>query len=877
VLIHALADPEPEVRMAAIYAIEQGVYDIYDLRYWRDAVEPIIACLDDQDLDVRSKAASILGRLGDRRAVEPLCLLLEEQDEELLYVVLKSLSSLRDPRAIEPILKLFDRPRTDLHWEALSVLVELGGPPVMERLLAQLLDRRELDEILYTFVEYLGRRTLPLLAAALEREEEPQRRRMLAELLSYFLDLHALEIFLADAKQREDLEVRLKAFNILTNYPDDPRVHDIFFAAITDEDQEIRMAAFDSLMSFSEGPRVMPALLAAFHGENEELRGMAAMQLSGTEDPRSFDALLMLRNDPDAEMRRLLLEHIRRYQPHDERVLEVLLEAVNDKDSDNRWKAIHALADWYARYAEDRERIFTTLSGKLDDADPAVRRHAATALGALNDIRALEPLLGLLRDEQAVVRLNAATALGKLGDDRAVEPLCRQLGDRYESARTAAKRALAQLGEPRAIPTLVWRGLHELRNERDLRETTRVLQRLGYPSGRRETPTPPWDEFLLLINRSYTGDIAGRQALAELKEPANYEKLLALARGEFVIPDSRYDERELNERLAIEALGRIGDQRAVEELVKLFDNSTLTSKCQSILEELMRFHDSRIIPCLITGFRCGKDQYERWEIVKALVCYDDPRVTSALRQALTNEPDNEVRNIIAAALARRGDEEAFGMLLRDVDTQQRYWALNALGGTGDPRALDKLLAMLRDPEIGNQAIDGLTAFLEAARDPAAYERAVEAALPLIEGKDDRAMQLLQPIARRHDRRATPPLLRLLKNSPSWIFDDCASLIDTGDPAALPPLLELLQAGLIRQRVSVAKALGKCADPRAVPALIDALRGGPTPARIQAAVSLGRLHAREALAPLTAASKEDTSARVRAAAVEALAAIDTTEQ
>jgi|GEM_PF-2682156 len=872
VLIRALADPEPDVQMAAMMAIRQGADDIYDLHYWHDAVEPLIACLVDRDLDMRFKAASILGRLGDRRAVEPLCMLLEEPDDEIINVVLESLWQLRDPRAIEPILKLIDRPRTDLFWAAFSILTEQGDLSAIERLLARLLESPETD---YGLIEgtanSLGQRAVPLLATALEREEEPERRRTLAGLLSDFADPRALEVFLADAEQREDFDIRRNAFDMLAGYTDDPRVRDILLAAITDENQEIRRVAFDSLMSFSQDARVMPALLAAFHGEDKELRRMAAECLCGLNDPRSLESLFTLRADPDVGMRGLLLEHIIQRLPQEERSLEMLFESVNDTDNNVRTQAYHALAEWYARYTEDRERIFTALSGKLDDADPAVRRHAATALGTLDDIRALEPLLAALRDEKAVVRLNAAVALGNLGDDRAVEPLCRQLGDRYESARTAAKRALAQLGEPRAIPALVWKGLRELRSERNLRETTRALQRLGYPSGRRGTPAPPRDEFLMLMIRSRAGNASGRQALAELKEPANYEKLLALARGEFVIPDSRYYERERYERLAIETLGRIG---AVEPLVALFDRSKLTSQCRTIIQELMRFHDPRIIPCLITGLRCEEEPWERVKFVEALVVYDDPRVAAALRQAMANEPENEVREVINVALAGRGDEEAFGILLRDAEDQQEYRVIVPLGGTGDPRALEKLLPMLHNQKVAYQAISGLAAFLEAARDPADYERAVEAALPLIEGEEEAAFQLLRPMARRQDRRATAPLLRLLKNSPAWIFEENINLlVATGDPAALPPLLELLNDGLIQQRVSVANAFSACADPRAITALIDALQAAPTPVRLQSVASLGRLQSREALAVLTAASKGDTSARVRAAAAEALAAIN----
>ncbi|OGW55179.1 MAG: hypothetical protein A2Y81_07070 [Nitrospirae bacterium RBG_13_43_8] len=57
-----------------------------------------------------------------------------------------------------------------------------------------------------------------------------------------------------------------------------------------------------------------------------------------------------------------------------------------------------------------------------------VRRNAATALGQIQDARAVESLIPALKDKDAIVRINAVTALGEIGKP-AVESLIVNIPD----------------------------------------------------------------------------------------------------------------------------------------------------------------------------------------------------------------------------------------------------------------------------------------------------------------------------------------------------------------------------------------------------------------------------------------------------------------
>lgn len=87
------------------------------------------------------------------------------------------------------------------------------------------------------------------------------------------------------------------------------------------------------------------------------------------------------------------------------------------------------------------------------DEDEWVRGCAAEALGQLGDSRAFEPLLEAFHQD-IWVRSRAAEALGRLGDPRATAALKEALRSPNEVLRNRAQRALEKLGSPVTIPSV---------------------------------------------------------------------------------------------------------------------------------------------------------------------------------------------------------------------------------------------------------------------------------------------------------------------------------------------------------------------------------------------------------------------------------------
>ncbi len=130
-----------------------------------------------------------------------------------------------------------------------------------------------------------------------------------------------------------------------------------------------------------------------------------------------------------------------------------LADRLNDPDHEVRDAAERALADMGGV-------AVPVLLTRLGDANPAVRRTAATVLGEIGDPRAITPLLGALADEDIGVRQSAAEALGALKAEAAIPFLVKLLDDPVPVVRSSALTGLDRMGRPAAL-----RALHDWREQ----------------------------------------------------------------------------------------------------------------------------------------------------------------------------------------------------------------------------------------------------------------------------------------------------------------------------------------------------------------------------------------------------------------------------
>jgi HEAT repeat protein len=171
------------VRSQAVYAL---------LRIGnRQAVEPLIAALKDEDGGIRFVAAEALGKIGDARAVEPLIVALKDENEPVRYFSAEALGKIRDPRAVRPLIAALNDKSETVHRLA-SVALDKIGASGLE----------------------------PLIAAL--KDENLAVRGYAARALGKIGDARAVQPLIAALKNDEDEGVRYSADVALVAYVNDP-------------------------------------------------------------------------------------------------------------------------------------------------------------------------------------------------------------------------------------------------------------------------------------------------------------------------------------------------------------------------------------------------------------------------------------------------------------------------------------------------------------------------------------------------------------------------------------------------------------------------------------------------------------------------------
>ena len=217
----------------------------------------------------------------------------------------------------------------------------------------------------------------------------------------------------------------------------------------------------------------------------------------------------------------------------------------------------------------------------LKDPDPAVGAAAIEAIGHVADGAALAALVHLLEDE--ATREKAAEVLGRLKDPGALEPLTGMLKSADPTARRMAAESLEALADPRSVdawveamadPDLLEIASRSLKRIAELRERiTEVLDRL-----RDMDDTVALEEARIGVSMDLI--TLGRPAVPDLLEALN---------------DDLWVVREA----AAQALGIIGDLRAVEPLIEKAKTDRDRGVRESCIRALGEFGDSRSVDVLV--------------------------------------------------------------------------------------------------------------------------------------------------------------------------------------------------------------------------------------------------------------------------------------
>jgi len=368
----------------------------------------------------RCYASSALGTLGDNLAIPALIQRLRDEDIDVSIDAVEALGRIGNPEAIPALLEsLTNDPNGEVKTAIVEALGKIGGEEVIAPLLEiakscpddmdDTQDWNDWWDMQLKAVETLGRlrvnQAVPVLAAILEDEEG------------------------------QDIESEvLKALALIGG-------ETVLIKRLTEgSPRERRRAAI--ALGFSHGAEARKALARAMTDKVGEVRVAAIRALGKQGASQYLDVMLRFLKDPDAEMRRAVIEVTRHFSVTEPEKIATLL---TDSSPAVRAAALSALRDIESLPQEILEQIRSC----LNDPDDTVVAAACSLLSHLGDQTIRQKLLQILSDRERDVSLRSivATALGILGDSEALNILSWAVKDEAQPVRFAALNALMQLDQ----------------------------------------------------------------------------------------------------------------------------------------------------------------------------------------------------------------------------------------------------------------------------------------------------------------------------------------------------------------------------------------------------------------------------------------------
>ena len=397
--------------------------------------------MKDEKVRVRLAAVDALGMLKDRRATEVTHSFLRDKRAVLALAAIDALGQIGDSTAVNALVTVVQEEVPVLRLAAIDALGQIGDSTAVDVLCLQ--TQSKISQVRWVSAVALGRigspRAIGPLANLLGDEE--MRRTVLLALAQIDKNWRA----------RPEVEMAVERFQRDLMQDD----------VLGDKQAIVRFRALEGLNAVVPDWReknwaeelVMHWCRWVTVGNDDE-RKVAARFLGDLKDQRAVQALLVAVEDRDRNVRQQAIQSLGKMR--DMRAAGVLRRVVVGEDRFVRAAAARALGALRDTSAVDmlisvvdREMHLEGRSGE------ELMKSIARALGNLNDRRGIDTLIRLLGHPGEHVRSSAAQSLGQIGDPRAADALAQALNDGSVFVRWSAAWALVTLKDARVVPVLV--------------------------------------------------------------------------------------------------------------------------------------------------------------------------------------------------------------------------------------------------------------------------------------------------------------------------------------------------------------------------------------------------------------------------------------
>jgi len=442
--LEALKDFLAGDNRAARIAVAEAVARSTGAEPIADFIDPLLAMLTGDDVEVRPAAAKALAVYKDNGVIDKLVAIVADRKREqsVRIVTISALQSTLDKRTVDVLVRLLDDRAAgirDAAADALANLTNIKAFRTNRRLAKQWWNRnrdKAPSEWLAALADSLARGKAELeadnarlrkrLAQALrdlyEAVPEAQQEALLLGFLADPLgDVRLAGTALAEAKitggekVSEKLQVKIRAM-------------------VKDPDFRVRQASV--LLVAHQGDEVaLGALLAGLKSEeNQGVRQAILTALGHLKSPEAIPAVLAeISNNYDsvAAAAALALSRIVSAGPLNGEVLT---------------KASKALVKRYRQKSQQDQ-----------EAAAAMREAVLTAMGVVGHKSFLPVLRSALKDTEATVRLAGVNSLARIGQSQDGGAIAALVGDSDRGVRRASIAALGKLGGRTHLPTILKR------------------------------------------------------------------------------------------------------------------------------------------------------------------------------------------------------------------------------------------------------------------------------------------------------------------------------------------------------------------------------------------------------------------------------------
>ena len=592
------------------------------------SVKGLLPALRTKNVDFCCKIASVLGKLRGTDAIDGLLILLRHKNENVRYVAIKQLQELGGPDAIEGIRTMLYDKRGNVTPEVAIALAQMGDQQEREIVTNILMKESKKNIIramtgLFPLAEQkFSARELTLLLQSKNSSASHNTAKLLQELDDKELDgQEALEGLVA-ALYHENTYISCEAVRTLGRCNDHNLV-DALIVALQSEKISTRLAAITGL-SLSSDPRAIDALLHALQDSNEQIV-LATIQAYAQKGKLLEDIHQIALHHNNARVcitaAKTLGKHAR------SQVKEKLLIFLQDDDASIRTMAKDALT----QLASEDQSLIHKLSMQLEHEKTDIKLIALETLWhmGVRDEKVVNMLVKLGHASSRSVQQTAAWLLMQLEDNQLVAEVAIQLihnGNPYVCLYVPPKavEVLKQRKDQRTINELICM----------LQDEKNILQ--------------DEDKWYTKYARSHVVDL-----LVQLGGEQILDSLIAATRFTQVeYKETRYD--------IIDALGKLGSQRAVPRLIMLlksYDSDTQWHAANSLGE----LKDQRAVKGLLILLR-NRDERVRDAAVTALANIGGKRAAEGLLKALRDSgghADFEIETALSQ-LIQEGDPFNYG-------------------------------------------------------------------------------------------------------------------------------------------------------------------------------------------------------------------------